>query len=153
VGQTKEAHLWAYVGDADWPYAVFDFTADDTADGPEQFLKGYKGYLAFLILPLFWGGATSCALVGVSVLVGLVARTLFAVINPEARRIKRAARGISRRVLETPRPCDRCRHAITAHAKPRVGHSQRSALLHGSLSLTMGRNSLSRRRAHVPLPT
>jgi transposase len=45
VSQTKKAHLWVYVGDADFPYVVFDFTADYTADGPEQFLKGYKGYL------------------------------------------------------------------------------------------------------------
>src|SRR5262249_8749366 len=37
AGQTKKAHLWAYVGDADFPYVVFDFTADYTADGPEQF--------------------------------------------------------------------------------------------------------------------
>lgn len=42
---TKKAHLWAYIGDADYPYVVFDFTADYTADGPRQFLSGYKGYL------------------------------------------------------------------------------------------------------------
>jgi transposase len=42
---TKKAHLWAYIGDADFPYVVFDFTADYTAAGPEQFLKGYRGYL------------------------------------------------------------------------------------------------------------
>jgi transposase len=45
ASQTKKAHLWAYVGDADRPYVVFDFTAGYTADGPEQFLKGYAGYL------------------------------------------------------------------------------------------------------------
>jgi transposase len=45
LSQTKKAHLWAYVGDADFPYVVFDFTANYTADGPEQFLKGYAGYL------------------------------------------------------------------------------------------------------------
>jgi transposase len=45
ASQTKKAHLWAYVGDADFPYVVFDFTADYTAEGPERFLKGYKGYL------------------------------------------------------------------------------------------------------------
>jgi transposase len=42
---TSKAHLWAYIGDADYPYVVFDFTADYTADGPVQFLAGYKGYL------------------------------------------------------------------------------------------------------------
>src|SRR5262249_30808246 len=45
ASQTKKAHLWAYVGDADFPYVVFDFTADYTAEGPERFLGGYKGYL------------------------------------------------------------------------------------------------------------
>ncbi|QEG27807.1 Transposase IS66 family protein [Gemmata obscuriglobus] len=35
----------AYIGDADHPYVLFDFTTDYTADGPKQFLAGYKGYL------------------------------------------------------------------------------------------------------------
>jgi transposase len=43
--RTRKAHLWAYIGDADYPYVVFDFTADYTAAGPERFLRGYKGYL------------------------------------------------------------------------------------------------------------
>jgi len=42
---THKAHLWACIGDADYPYAVFDFTADYTAAGPEAFLQGYQGYL------------------------------------------------------------------------------------------------------------
>jgi transposase len=42
--KTKKAHLWTYIGDADFPYVVFDFTADYTAAGPKEFLKGYKGY-------------------------------------------------------------------------------------------------------------
>jgi len=43
--RTSKAHLWAYIGEADYPYVVFDFTADYTAAGPQEFLKGYKGYL------------------------------------------------------------------------------------------------------------
>ena len=42
--KARKAHLWACIGDADHPYAVFDFTTDYTAAGPEQFLKGYEGY-------------------------------------------------------------------------------------------------------------
>jgi hypothetical protein len=42
--KTRKAHLWAYIGDADYPYVVFDFTADYTAVGPSKFVKGYKGY-------------------------------------------------------------------------------------------------------------
>jgi hypothetical protein len=42
---TSKAHLWAGIGDADYPYVVFDFTADYSSAGPEKFFKGYKGYL------------------------------------------------------------------------------------------------------------
>ncbi len=43
--RTAKAHLWACIGDADYPYVVFDFTTDHTADGPTRFLAGYAGYL------------------------------------------------------------------------------------------------------------
>lgn len=43
--RTKKAYLWTCIGDADYPYVVFDFTTDHTADGPTRFLAGYKGYL------------------------------------------------------------------------------------------------------------
>ncbi len=43
--RTSKAHLWAAIGDADYPYVVFDFTADYTKAGPQEFFKGYKGYL------------------------------------------------------------------------------------------------------------
>lgn len=42
--RTTKAHLWTYIGDADYQYVVFDFTTDYTADGPPRFLTGYKGY-------------------------------------------------------------------------------------------------------------
>jgi transposase len=43
--RTRKAHLWVGIGEADYPYVVFDFTADYTAAGPERFLEGYRGYL------------------------------------------------------------------------------------------------------------
>jgi transposase len=43
--RTRKAHLWVGIGDADFPYAVFDFTAGYTAAGPTTFLAGYRGYL------------------------------------------------------------------------------------------------------------
>jgi transposase len=43
--RTRKAHLWVTLGDADYPYVVFDFTADYTAAGPQRFLGGYRGYL------------------------------------------------------------------------------------------------------------
>jgi transposase len=42
--RTRKAHLWVCIGDADYPYVLFDFTADHTAEGPARFLAGYKGY-------------------------------------------------------------------------------------------------------------
>lgn len=42
--RTRKAHLWVYIGDADYPYTVFDFTADYSAAGPQAFLEGYRGY-------------------------------------------------------------------------------------------------------------
>src|SRR4051812_6297826 len=41
--RTRKAHLGAGIGDADYPYVVFDFTADYTAAGPKEFLAGYAG--------------------------------------------------------------------------------------------------------------
>jgi transposase len=43
--RTHKAHLWTCIGDADYPYVVFDFTKGYSADGPEAFLQGYRGYL------------------------------------------------------------------------------------------------------------
>lgn len=44
--RTAKAHLWTGIGDADFPYVVFDFTADYTAaSGPLDFFAGYTGYL------------------------------------------------------------------------------------------------------------
>jgi transposase len=43
--RTHKGHLGVYSGDADFPYAVFDFPADYTAAGPQRFLSSYAGYL------------------------------------------------------------------------------------------------------------
>ncbi len=43
--KAREGHLWVYIGDRDHPFVVFDFTPHYKRDGPEQFLKGYAGYL------------------------------------------------------------------------------------------------------------
>jgi transposase len=43
--KARDGHLWVYIGDRHHPYVVFDFTAHYRRDGPEQFLKGYAGYL------------------------------------------------------------------------------------------------------------
>ncbi len=39
------ARLWAYLGDAEHPYNVFDFTLNRKRDGPVAFLGNYQGYL------------------------------------------------------------------------------------------------------------
>ena len=43
--EAKTAHLWAAVGDADFPHAVFDFAADHTAVAPTAFFEGFTGHL------------------------------------------------------------------------------------------------------------
>lgn len=62
--KARKAYLWACIGDADFPYVVFDFTADHTAAGPERFLKGYRGYFQADALAqyegLYAGGVLHC---------------------------------------------------------------------------------------------
>ena len=43
--KTKASHLWVAIGDADFPYVAFDFTADHTATGPTAFFAGFQGFL------------------------------------------------------------------------------------------------------------
>ncbi len=38
-------HFWTYLGDAEHPYSVYDFTTSHSRDGPARFLQGYSGYL------------------------------------------------------------------------------------------------------------
>jgi transposase len=45
IGGTRLARFWGYLGDADRPYAVYDFTTDRSRAGPETFLKEFRGYL------------------------------------------------------------------------------------------------------------
>ena len=43
--KTRTGRFWVYVGDARNPYVVYDYTPRRTRDGPERFLKGFRGYL------------------------------------------------------------------------------------------------------------
>jgi transposase len=47
--ETRNKHrygrLWDYIGDAEHPGIVFDYTITHARDGPASFLKGFKGYL------------------------------------------------------------------------------------------------------------
>jgi len=45
VGKAQPARMWVYVGDADHPYNVFDFTLNRGRDGPKHFLKDYRQVL------------------------------------------------------------------------------------------------------------
>ena len=38
----KTGRLWAYIGDRDNPFIVYDYTPDRSGDGPERFLKDYR---------------------------------------------------------------------------------------------------------------
>jgi transposase len=40
---SKTGRLWAYLGDRDHPFVVYDYTPDRSAGGPERFLQEYRG--------------------------------------------------------------------------------------------------------------
>jgi transposase len=43
--RTRTGRLWTYVGDNDHPYTVYDYTPNRSRDGPEAFMKEFRGYL------------------------------------------------------------------------------------------------------------
>ncbi len=45
AGKARKARMWVYVGDEENPHNIFDFTLGRSRDGPEKFLKGYRGTL------------------------------------------------------------------------------------------------------------
>jgi transposase len=45
IRSTRLARFWAYLGDGRHPYTVYDFTQTRERAGPEEFLKGFQGYL------------------------------------------------------------------------------------------------------------
>src|SRR5271170_3455266 len=45
VRTTRKGRFWPYLGDRNHVAAVFDYTPTRERAGPEQFLKGYRGYL------------------------------------------------------------------------------------------------------------
>jgi len=42
---TRTGRIWTYVGDGEHPYIVYDYTPTRGRDGPEEFLKTFRGYL------------------------------------------------------------------------------------------------------------
>jgi transposase len=44
-GGSSKGRFWAYIGDAEHPYSVYDFTMSRARDGPAEFLKDYRGFL------------------------------------------------------------------------------------------------------------
>jgi len=43
--QCRKGRIWCYLGDADHPYIVYDYTPNRSRDGPVAWLAGYRGYL------------------------------------------------------------------------------------------------------------
>lgn len=43
--ESRTARFWAYLGDTQHPYTVYDFTETRERAGPEKFLQGFTGYL------------------------------------------------------------------------------------------------------------
>ena len=44
-GKARQARMWVYVGDADHPYNIFDFTEGRSRDGPASFLGDFNQVL------------------------------------------------------------------------------------------------------------
>lgn len=45
LDRTRTGRFWVYVGDSSHPCTVFTYTPSRSRDGPQQFLKGWSGYL------------------------------------------------------------------------------------------------------------
>jgi hypothetical protein len=43
--RTRTGRIWTYVGDDDHPFTVYDYTPNRSRDGPEKFLKEFRGFL------------------------------------------------------------------------------------------------------------
>lgn len=43
--RTRTGRIWTYVGDNDHPYTVYDYTPTRSRDGPDEFLKQFRGFL------------------------------------------------------------------------------------------------------------
>jgi hypothetical protein len=43
--RTRTGRIWTYVGDAQHPYTIYDYTADRSRKGPDEFLKPFRGFL------------------------------------------------------------------------------------------------------------
>jgi transposase len=44
-GGSTKGRFWPYIGDAEHPYTVYDFTMSRARDGPAEFLAEYSGFL------------------------------------------------------------------------------------------------------------
>jgi transposase len=44
-GGSRTSRFWAYLGDTDRPFEVYDFTVSRERHGPQDFLRDYSGYL------------------------------------------------------------------------------------------------------------
>jgi transposase len=44
-GGSRTARFWAYLGDKNHPFEVYDFTVSRERHGPQEFLREYSGYL------------------------------------------------------------------------------------------------------------
>lgn len=45
LSRTRTGRIWTYVGDAAHPYTIYDYTPTRSRDGPEAFLKKFRGFL------------------------------------------------------------------------------------------------------------
>jgi hypothetical protein len=45
LSRTRTGRIWTYLGDAQHPYTIYDYTANRSREGPDEFLKPFRGFL------------------------------------------------------------------------------------------------------------
>jgi transposase len=45
LAHTRTGRIWTYVGDREHPYTVYDYTPNRSREGPDAFLKQFRGFL------------------------------------------------------------------------------------------------------------
>jgi transposase len=129
--RTRKAHRWVCIGDADYPYAAFDFTAGHTATGPERFLGGYRGYLQADALARYEGlyGAGKVR----PVCRRAHARRKFVAAAEGGGERADAALELIRKLYATERTCRRCcQPRRTLRRPPNAGSGKSNGVRYGS---------------------
>ena len=92
----RTGRIWPYLGDAQHPVVIYDYTPTRGRDGPAKFLNGYKGYLqadAYCVYDAFFRPARGLTEVGCMM---HARRYFFKALDSDQQRMGRALYLIAR---------------------------------------------------------